>query len=55
MNMEVEQKAAENLSSPSIADGLSGLRVEKEQQGQEMTEEWKIKQVLKAIEEAARE
>ena len=53
--MKVEQKIAEELNRPSIANSLSRLRAEEELQEQEMTEEWKMKQVLKALGKAARE
>ena len=51
--MEVEQKIAEELSRPRIADALNSLMAE-EEAGQEMTEEWKMREALRQLEEAAR-
>ena len=52
--MRVEKEIAKELSRPSIADALNSLMAE-EEEGQEMTEEWKMQEALRQLEEAARE
>lgn len=50
--MKVEQEIAEELNRPSIADSLNRLMAE--EGGQEMTEEWKMQEALRQLEDAAR-
>lgn len=52
--MRIEQEIAKELSRPSIADALNSLMTE-EEAGQEMTEEWRMQEVLRQLEEAARQ
>lgn len=56
--MEVEEKIAEEINSPSIADSLSRLGVKEgiiDNTTQITEEEWKMQEALRMLEEAARQ